>query len=135
MKDCIFCKIVAGQIPCYKIYEDEYTLAFLDIAQDAVGHTLVIPKECYTNVFDCDEKTLAKVLNTVKRVSSHYVGGCGYTGVNIINANGKSAQQSVFHLHFHIIPRKEDDKIDMWPLKDKKEMNLASICEKLKIKQ
>ena len=103
MDNCIFCKIVKGESPCYKVYEDEFTLAFLDISKDVYGHTLVIPKKHVENVLDCDNETLNHVINTVKKVSNHYVDNCGFKGVNILNASGVEAQQSVFHLHFHII--------------------------------
>ena len=114
MDDCIFCKIVKGDIPSYKIYEDEYVYAFLDIAGDVDGHTLVIPKKHCENILDCDEQTLKNVMLAVQKISKHYV-SIGYNGVNILNANDKSAQQSVFHFHVHIIPRKNDDKIDAFP--------------------
>ena len=114
-KDCIFCKIAKGESPCYKIYEDEFTLAFLDISRDTYGHTLVIPKEHAKNVLDCKEDILAKVINTVKKVSNHYVKKCGFRGVNILNASGEEAQQSVYHLHFHILPRMAKDEFDAFP--------------------
>lgn len=133
MENCIFCKIVNGQIPSYKIYEDEHTYAFLDIACDSFGHTLVIPKKHCTNVMDCDAEILAHVIQTVQKVANHYVDNCGFSGVNVLNASGKSAQQSVFHLHFHIIPRKEDDGMDTWPLHDKYDLDLAEICNQLKL--
>ena len=113
--DCIFCKIVKGDAPCHKIYEDEETLAFLDIAGDAEGHTLVIPKQHMETLMDCPEETLARLMETVKLVSEHYVKDCGYQGVNVLNASGKSAQQSVPHLHFHIIPRRAGDGLNTWP--------------------
>ena len=113
--DCIFCKIINKEIPSYKIYEDEYTYAFLDIAKDVDGHTLVIPKKHAVNVLDCDNETLAHVMNTVKKIANHYVNDCGFEGVNILNASGISAQQSVMHLHFHIIPRKSNDNLDAFP--------------------
>ena len=131
--DCIFCKIIKGEIPSYKIYEDDMTYAFLDIACDSLGHTLVIPKKHCVNVLDCDEKYLKAMIDTVQKISKHYVDDCGFEGVNVLNASGESAQQSVFHLHFHIIPRRAGDGIDIWPLKDKKELDLAAVCEKLKI--
>lgn len=115
MGDCVFCKIIKGEIPCYKIYEDEYTLAFLDVAKDCYGHTLVIPKAHYTNVLDCEEDVLAKVMSTVKKVANHYVSNCGFKGVNILNANGEEAQQTVFHLHFHILPRTDKKEYDAFP--------------------
>ena len=131
MNDCIFCKIIKGEIPSYKIYEDDKVYAFLDIACDAVGHTLVIPKKHCTNVLDCDKVYLDAVMEAVQKISNHYVNDCGFDGVNILNASGESAQQSVFHLHFHIIPRKSDDGLNMWPLSDKQELDLGAICKKL----
>lgn len=113
--DCIFCKIVEGVSPCYKIYEDEWTLAFLDISRDTYGHTLVVPKEHCECVLDCKDEILAKVMATVKKVSNHYVKKCGFKGVNVLNASGEEAQQSVNHLHFHILPRTSKDEFDAFP--------------------
>lgn len=135
MKDCIFCKIVAGEIPCYKIYEDDYTLAFLDIANDIYGHTLVIPKKHYENVLTADSATLGRVMNTIKIVSKHYVDDCGFEGVNVINASGKAAEQTVFHLHFHILPRKADDGRHVWPELGNSGTKIEDVCETLKITQ
>ncbi len=133
MENCIFCKIIKGEIPSYKIYEDEYTYAFLDIACDTVGHTLVIPKEHCTNVLDCDNNILAHVIQTVQKISNHYVNNCGFSGVNVLNASGKSAQQSVFHLHFHIIPRKDNDGVNAWPFDGKLDLDLPVIHNQLKL--
>lgn len=129
---CIFCKIINKEIPSYKIYEDEYTYAFLDIAKDIDGHTLVIPKKHVTNVLDCDYETLGHVMSTVKKISNHYV-GLGYDGVNIMNASGEAAEQSVFHLHFHIIPRKNNDGEHTWPKLNGAKEELAVTCDKLKL--
>ena len=103
MDNCLFCKIIKGEIPCYKIYEDEDTLAFLDIAKDVDGHTLVIPKKHCASIFDCDEETLNHVMKTVKLISTHYIEKCGFSGINLINNNGESAEQAIHHLHIHII--------------------------------
>ena len=129
---CIFCKILNKEIPSFKIYEDEYTYAFLDISKDIDGHTLVIPKKHCTNVLDCDNEILAHVMDTVKLVANHYVNDCGYEGVNILNASGEAAQQSVFHLHFHIIPRKKDDGFSTWPKLPGAKEELSEIHQKLK---
>lgn len=133
MSDCIFCKIVSGQIPCYKIYEDDDVLAFLDIANDVYGHTLVIPKAHCTNLLDANEQTLAKVMAAVQKVGRHYVDNCGFDGFNTFNCNGKDAEQSVFHLHVHVIPRKSGDGLHIWSNKGKQDDNLAEICNKLKL--
>lgn len=130
---CLFCDIIEGKIPSYKIYEDEDTYAFLDIACDAYGHTLVIPKKHCENVLDADDQTLAGIMRTVGKISNHYVKDCGFDGVNILNASGESAEQSVFHLHLHIIPRKSGDNMRVYPSLAKKDMNLEEICQNLKI--
>jgi len=133
MEDCIFCKIVKGEIPCKKIYEDEYTLAFLDIAKDHYGHTLVIPKMHCKNILDCPKNILEKVILTVQKVSQHYVDNCGFGGVNILNANNEEAQQSVFHLHFHIIPRMNSQEIDAFPGKVEVKGSLEQMQDRLKL--
>ena len=115
MKDCIFCKIINGEMPSYKIYEDDFCLAFLDISNDIFGHTLVIPKKHYENVMTCDNKTLSRIMETCKKIGAHYVKDCGFDGFNILNACGKAAEQSVFHVHFHILPRKENDGEKVFP--------------------
>ena len=131
--DCIFCKIIKGEIPCYKIYEDEHTLAFLDIAKDVDGHTLVIPKKHSNNILDTDDETLTHVMNTVKLISKHYVEKCGFVGINVLNNNGASAEQAVPHLHFHIIPRLENDNIYVYPKFEGAKYPLEDTLNKLKI--
>lgn len=133
--DCIFCKIIKGEIPSFKIYEDEKTYAFLDIKRDVVGHTLVIPKKHFVNLLDCDDEYLTAVMDTVKKISRHYTGNCGFSGVNLINCSGLSAQQSVFHFHVHIIPRRDDDGLNLWPLGDGDEnMDLEQVKKALEVK-
>ncbi len=109
MEDCIFCKIVKGESPSYKIYEDEYTYAFLDIAKKQYGHTLVIPKEHFVNSIDCTEELLQKVILAVQKIARHYVNDLKFSGVLIMNANGKEAGQVVEHLHYHIIPHGDSE--------------------------
>lgn len=133
MDNCLFCKIIKGDIPCYKIYEDEYTLAFLDIAKDIDGHTLVLPKKHCSSILDCDEETLNHVMNTVKLISKHYVDNCGFTGINIINNNGQSAEQTIPHLHIHIIPRNDNDNISVFPKFNGAKYSLEENIKKLKL--
>lgn len=135
MNDCIFCKIVKGEIPSYKIYEDKWTYAFLDISNDANGHILVIPKKHCENILDCDEETLSRVTSSIKKISKHLVENCGFTGVNVLNASGKDAQQSVFHLHFHLLPRFASDNVDAFPVLKKRDGSLEELCERLKFKE
>ena len=115
MKDCIFCKLISGELPTMKVFEDENTLVFMDVARDVDGHILAVPKKHCRNILDCGEEALASLMRTVKKVSEHLVGKCGYEGVNLLNASGESAGQSVPHFHIHIIPRKTGDNIDVWP--------------------
>lgn len=135
MKDCIFCKILAGEMPCYKIYEDDFCLAFLDISNDICGHTLVIPKRHYESVSTCDNTTLSRVIETCKKVGNHYVKDCGFDGFNIMNATGKAAEQSVFHMHFHILPRKFDDGKHVFPNLGTSGYELQEVCNFLKFEE
>lgn len=132
--DCIFCKIIKGECPSYKIYENEFVYAFLDISKDCYGHTLVIPKEHFENTLDCNNKYLCEVIKAVRHISNHYVNNCGFKGVNIINASGKEAQQSVFHLHYHILPRTDKNEFDAFPNLGGTDVDFEKQLEKLKIK-
>ena len=132
--DCLFCKIINKDIPSYKIYEDDYVYAFLDIAGDVDGHTLVIPKKHFKSILDCDKEVCKNVFLAVQKIAKHYVQDCGYDGVNIFNANDESAQQSVFHFHVHIVPRKHNDGIDGFPHFDGAKLKLSDIVKKLEIK-
>ena len=133
MKDCLFCKIINSEIPSYKIYEDQHTYAFLDISNDCNGHILVIPKKHVTNVLDCDNKTLGHVMATIKKIGKHLVENCGFEGINVLNASGESAEQSVFHLHFHLLPRRSKDKQHVFPKLKKNTQTLEEIANKLRL--
>ena len=103
--DCIFCAIAAAEIPCFKVYEDELVLAYLDINPFAKGHTLVIPKKHSAGLLDTDDETLAVVVSRVKKVAVHLKAALGCDGFNIMQNNGEAAGQTVRHVHFHIVPR------------------------------
>ncbi len=133
MCDCIFCKIIAGDIPSMKVYEDDKTLAFMDVAKDVDGHILVIPKKHFKNIFDCEADTLNSVMQTVQTVSQHLIMNCEYDGVNLLNASDESAGQSVPHFHIHIIPRKGNDRINAWPDFEGANNDINSVYESLKI--
>ena len=132
MEECIFCKIASGEIQGLRIYENNETLAFMDIAKDVDGHILVIPKKHCKNILDCDSETLSAVMNTVKRVSNHLTENCGYDGINLLNASDESAGQSVNHFHIHIIPRKSNDGIDAWPKFEGAKEELQTVFDKVK---
>ncbi|PYZ98839.1 HIT family protein [Alteribacter lacisalsi] len=103
--DCIFCKIVKGDIPGAKVYEDENVLAFFDISQVTKGHTLVIPKNHEENVFELKEETAKQLFSAVPKVANALKEAFEPIGLNVLNNNGKEAGQSVFHYHLHLIPR------------------------------
>lgn len=105
--DCVFCAIAAGEIPSFKIYEDDFVLAFLDINPFSEGHTLVIPKEHYKGLLDVPPQVLAVLLERVQKVSSHIAKALACDGFNILQNNGAAAGQTVNHIHFHIVPRME----------------------------
>jgi len=132
MENCIFCKIVAGEIPAHKIWENDHVLAFLDVNPIAKGHTLVIPKKHCMDIFDADDEYLKEITAALKKVSSLIKQDLGATGVNLMNASGIDAQQTVFHLHFHIIPRFTNDGLDTWPKSDFKDTSLEETAKKIR---
>ncbi len=107
--DCIFCAIAAGEIPCFKVYEDELVLAYLDINPATRGHTLVIPKEHSAGMLDTPPERLQEIVVRVQKVAAHLKSVLGCDGFNVVQNNGLAAGQTVFHLHFHIIPRYGDN--------------------------
>jgi len=132
-KDCVFCKIVQGEIPCYKIWEDKNFICFLDINQVSKGHILVVPKNHFDNVSDCDEQILAKLNVICKKMGLLLKDKLGASSFNILNASGKDAQQSVFHLHYHVVARYPNDELDLW-FHGKKDnhYDLRDIAEKIR---
>ncbi|WP_062352234.1 HIT family protein [Bacillus kwashiorkori] len=105
MSDCIFCKIINGEIPSAKVYEDENVLAFLDISQVTKGHTLVIPKVHQENVYELTPDVARNVFAAVPKIANGLKAAYHPVGMNILNNNGEYAGQSVFHFHIHLIPR------------------------------
>jgi histidine triad (HIT) family protein len=131
--NCIFCKIVAGQIPCHRLAEDEATLAFLDINPINPGHALIIPKSHAPNLMASADEDLAAVMRTVRRVAAAIDQVLHPFGINLLQANGEGAAQSVFHFHMHIIPRaKGDDLMMNWGLKPGDHKELAALAEKIR---
>ncbi|WP_243291454.1 HIT family protein [Bacillus sp. FJAT-47783] len=105
MSDCIFCKIVEGEIPAAKVYEDEHVMAFMDIMQVTKGHTLVIPKVHKQDVFELTPELSRHLFEVVTKVAKSIKETFHPEGLNIVNNNGKEAGQTVFHYHMHIVPR------------------------------
>jgi histidine triad (HIT) family protein len=111
--DCIFCKIVAGELPAWIIDEDERTIAFMDIAPATRGHTLVIPRAHSTDLLSIDPEDLGAVALAAQRMAKRVKQRLGADGVNLMNSCGEAAWQTVFHFHMHVIPRYEDDPLKL----------------------
>lgn len=105
MSDCIFCKIINGEIPSAKVYEDEHVLAFLDISQVTKGHTLVIPKVHKENVYELTPEIASHIFSVVPKIANALKVEYQPIGLNTINNNGEAAGQTVFHFHMHLLPR------------------------------
>ena len=103
--NCVFCAIAAGEIPSFKVYEDDIVLAYMDINPFTKGHVLVIPKEHTEGLLDTPDTTLAAVIARVKKIAAHIKTALPCDGFNILQNNGESAGQTVKHVHFHIVPR------------------------------
>ena len=136
MSDCVFCRIVAGQIPSTRVYEDELTLAFMDIGQVNPGHVLVAVKRHADNLYALDDAQAAGVQRAVLRVARAIRDVFAPQGLSVYQANGKAAGQTVFHYHVHLVPRHEGDGMALsWPVKnpprDKLEEHAARIRERL----
>lgn len=112
--DCVFCKIVKEEIPCEKIYEDRDILVFLDIAPVNIGHSLVIPKKHFVNIYETPEEILASMIKTAKIVSKAIKSQTKADGVNVTMNNDTAAGQVVFHSHIHVIPRLASDGFGLW---------------------
>ncbi|MFP3196783.1 MAG: HIT family protein, partial [Caldivirga sp.] len=104
MDDCVFCRIIDGREPGYVVYEDEETIAILDKYPINKGHILVMPKRHYRDIFEIPPNTLCRVMETVKTIAAAVVKGLNADGVRLIQNNGSSAGQVVFHFHVHVIP-------------------------------
>lgn len=112
--NCIFCKIINKEVPGTFIYEDSDVAVIVPKERVSDGHVLVIPKEHYQDIFDIDNTVLRNIVSISKKISLDIIETTSHTAVNLLNASGKDAQQSVFHFHLHIVPRKTDDGLDLW---------------------
>jgi len=129
----IFCKIIAGEIPCHKLYEDEDVLAFLDISQVTKGHALVISKEHFDNFLSTPQEIMHKVMDVAQRIGQVDIKLLGAKGVNILTNCYESAGQSVMHFHVHVIPRYGDNEGFQIQMKNNSEgLNLPAIASTIK---
>jgi len=133
MDNCVFCKIVARQIPANVVYEDEHTIAFMDIGAVNPGHMLVACKPHVENVFGLDDTLAAAVMRTTARVARALKQALAPEGVNLFQANGAAAEQTVFHFHVHVLPRRTGDGMKLvWPVQNPPREELQRNAELLR---
>ena len=130
-KDCIFCKIIAGEIPAEKVYEDNEILAFLDITPINAGHTLVIPKKHYENLFELPDDILQKISIKLRDLGRAVKEAVGAEGLNIGMNNREAAGQLVPHAHFHLIPRYLSDGYKHWGGRKYKEGEIEKVAKEI----
>ncbi len=131
--DCIFCKIVAGEVPCFKIHEDAATLAFMDINPVNEGHALVIPKAHFEDVFTVSGEAMATTAAAAKRVAAAVRATLDPPGMNLFQCNGEAANQSVPHFHMHVIPRRMGDRLAMnWELEPGDMDAIGTLAERIR---
>lgn len=112
-ENCIFCKIIAGEIPSTAVYEDDDFRAILDVNPAARGHVIILPKKHAANIFELEEEDAAKIFPVAKKIASALMKTYDCDGVNVLQNNGEAAGQTVFHLHVHVIPRYYDDDVNI----------------------
>jgi histidine triad (HIT) family protein len=135
MADCVFCRIIAKQIPATVVHEDENTLAFMDIGQVNPGHVLVAVKQHAENVFALNDAQAAAVFRAASRVARAIRAAFAPEGLSVYQANGKAAGQTVFHFHLHLVPRHEGDGMELtWPVKNPPREKLAEYADKIRAK-
>ena len=135
MSDCVFCKIVAKQIPATVVHEDAHTLAFMDIGQVNPGHVLVAVKKHAENIYALDDTQAAELFKAAARIARAIGAAFNPEGLSVYQANGKAAGQTVFHLHLHLVPRHAGDGMELtWPVKNPPREKLAEYAEKIKAK-
>ncbi|MEK6940570.1 MAG: HIT family protein [Nanoarchaeota archaeon] len=132
MEDCIFCKIINGEVEHNKIYEDEHSFAFLDRTAINKGHTLVVPKTHVSTLLKLNDKERDAIFKTAQKIAGSFKEAVGTDNFNISMNNGKFAGQVVFHAHVHVIPRFENDGYDHWEGKDCSPIESKNIAKKIR---
>lgn len=131
--ECIFCRLVAGQIPSAKVYEDELTIAFMDIGQVNPGHVLVAAKRHAVTLLDLTPEEAGAVMRTAQRVAAAVQQAFDPDGISLFQANGAAGGQTVFHFHLHVLPRHENDGVALgWPRKEPGAEALAGYAQRLR---
>ncbi|MFT5505047.1 MAG: histidine triad (HIT) family protein [Gammaproteobacteria bacterium] len=131
--DCIFCKIIAGEIPSFKLYEDDMTYSFMDINPANEGHALIIPKEHAQDIHLVSDSAIAATVVTAKKIATAVNETLSPDGINLVQCNGPAAAQSVMHFHMHILPRIDDDDLKLnWGIKPGDMNAIGELAEKIR---
>ena len=131
--DCLFCKIIAGEIPCFKLFENDETLAFMDINPANEGHALVIPKEHAADVHAVSDSAITATIKTAKKIAAAIDNTLNADGLNLLQCNGPAAAQSVFHFHMHVLPRRDGDELKLnWGLKPGDMDAIGTLAERIR---
>jgi len=131
--NCIFCKIIRGQVPSFKLYENDKTFAFMDINPINPGHALIVPKFHAKDIFETPDEWVGATMVTTRRIARAVQAAVQPYGMNIVQANGPGAKQSVFHLHIHVVPRLKDDNLTMnWPINPGDKDAIAKLAESIR---
>ena len=131
--DCIFCKIVAGEIPCFKLYESDDTLAFMDINPANEGHALVIPKEHCVDIHAVSDAAISSTVITAKKIAAAIKNTLNPDGMNLLQCNGQAAAQSVLHFHMHVLPRQDGDELKLnWSLEPGDMDAIGQLAERIR---
>ena len=135
MSDCLFCKIVAGRIPSTRVFEDEHTLAFMDLGQVNPGHVLVAVKKHAPNLYMLDDVQAGAIARACVKISKAIQNAFNPEGLSVYQANGKAAGQTVFHYHVHLLPRHEADGMELtWPVKNPPREKLEDYAGRIRAK-
>ena len=133
MNNCIFCQIVNKKAPAKIIYENENVICFLPLKVETYGHTLIVPKKHYVDLYDIPAEILCDLVKVIQKLTLEYKQKINATGMNLMHASGKDGQQSVFHFHFHLLPRFKDDGLNTWPNLAKIEVDKDELWKKLRM--
>lgn len=132
-ENCIFCKIANGEIPAATLYEDEDFRVILDLGPASKGHALILPKQHAADLFELPDEVAAKVLPLAKTIAARLKEGLGADGINLVQNNGKAAGQTVFHFHMHLIPRYQNDTVNVtWKpgtLTEESKQEILDLCK------
>ena len=131
--ECIFCKIIAGDIPSFRIYEDEHTVAFMDINPAHAGHALIVPREHAADVYTISAEDIAAVARSARRVARAVHSVVAPCGLNLVQCNGEAAGQSVYHFHMHVLPRATGDELKLnWGIRPGDMQAIGELAERIR---